>query len=215
MPVGTSNADLAGTQPVADFSRGGPNGKAITVFCWSRTEPQTPRWEQAERLGRLAVSNGFSVITGGYCGSMEAVSKGAREAIGSTEASKEAEVIGVTVSSQFKHRVSGNQYLTRTLDAMNLCHRLHLLTCNSRYFILLPGTMGSLTELLIIWSLSLLGPKDAPKPIIYCLRDPWQKMVDDIKEDIDLPMVEVELLTFVDTVDEAMQLILEDFNTKE
>eukprot|EP00744_Colponema_vietnamica_P010047 GILI01014232.1.p1 GENE.GILI01014232.1~~GILI01014232.1.p1 ORF type:complete len:220 (-),score=44.97 GILI01014232.1:89-724(-) len=210
-----SSADLQGLQPVADFSRGGPNGKAITVFCWSRTEPQTPRWDQAERMGTLAATNGFSVISGGYCGSMEAVSKGAREAIGTTEASKTAEVIGVTVSTQFKHRVSGNKYLTRTMDAVNLCHRLHLLTAHSRYFVLLPGTMGSLTELLIIWSLSLLGPKTAPKPIILCLRDPWQKLVEDIKDDIDLPLAEMDLLIFVDSVDEAMAIIIEDSEKKE
>ncbi|CAD2216859.1 ribosomal protein L32-like protein [Angomonas deanei] len=52
--------------------------RALTVFCWSRTEEQTPRWEEAERLGRLAAEEGYSIVTGGYCGSMEAVSKGAR-----------------------------------------------------------------------------------------------------------------------------------------
>lgn len=217
-----SNADLKDMQPSADFSRGGKNGKSIAVFCWSQTQPGTPRWESAERIGALAAKNGFSVISGGYCGSMEAVSKGAREVIDANSANTNADasaesaaatpdVTGILVPSQFPHRkLVGNQYLTKSIDSLNLCNRLHLLTANSRYFVLLPGTMGSLTELLIIWSLALLNPPHMAKPLIICMRDPWEKMVKSIERDLALPASEAALLTFVDTVDEAMDLIIAD-----
>ncbi|MDI6694379.1 MAG: hypothetical protein QME21_04975 [Anaerolineales bacterium] len=60
--------------------------RAVTVFGGSRPTPED--YEQALHLGRLLGGSGYIVLTGGYIGVMEAVSRGASEAGG--------HVIGVT-----------------------------------------------------------------------------------------------------------------------
>ena len=50
---------------------------AVAVFGSSQTEPGSTEWDEAFRAGTLLADAGFAVITGGYGGSMEAVSSGA------------------------------------------------------------------------------------------------------------------------------------------
>ena len=60
----------------------------VTVFGGSQPGEDSPAYSQAIELGRLLASRGHTVLTGGYIGSMEAVSRGAAEAGG--------HVVGVT-----------------------------------------------------------------------------------------------------------------------
>lgn len=198
---------------IPDYS--GTKNRSIAVYCWSRTEPGTPLWAQAESIGRLAAENGFSVITGGYCGSMEAVSKGAREVIDAGKASKvsssDPDVVGVVVSQVFPDRaLSGNKYLTVTKDSSTMMNRVEQLTSLSRYYVILPGTLGTLQELTCIWTLSLIHPKGEPRPVIIAFREPWKKCLEGIAECLHLPKEQLQLITFVDTPEEAMEVIKKD-----
>lgn len=192
----------------------GTSNRAIAIFCWSRTEPDTPRWVEAEKMGHLAAANGFSVLTGGYSGSMEAVSKGARlarDAAAPASATASIEVTGIVLSEIFPDRVrEGNQYLTKSRDSTSMLHRIEQLTTMSRYFVILPGTLGTLQELLCIWVQKMLHPSDRASPIIIAFRDPWEKCVRGIAETLQIPDAVSELVLFVDTPDEAMNFILED-----
>ena len=60
----------------------------ITVFGGAQPKEGTPAYEEARELGALLAQRGHAVLTGGYMGTMEAVSRGASEAGG--------HVIGVT-----------------------------------------------------------------------------------------------------------------------
>ena len=60
----------------------------ITVFGGSKPRPSQPAYQEALLLGQLLGSQGYTVLTGGYIGTMEAVSRGAAESGG--------HVIGVT-----------------------------------------------------------------------------------------------------------------------
>ncbi len=60
----------------------------ITVFGGAQPKEGTPAYEEARTLGTLLAQRGHTVLTGGYMGTMEAVSRGACEAGG--------HVIGVT-----------------------------------------------------------------------------------------------------------------------
>lgn len=197
-----------------DYS--GTKNRAIAAFGWSRTVPGTERWTQAETLGRLAAENGFSVITGGYGGSMEAVSKGAGETIDAGKAVTKSgypkpEVIGIVVSEVFPDRVTtGNKYLTTTLDSTSMMHRIDQLTTMSRYFVILPGTLGTLQELCSIWTLQTLHPKKLPQPVIIAFRHPWKKCMFELQETLDLPEEQLRPIIYVDSAEEAMEIILAD-----
>ncbi|KAG5466773.1 hypothetical protein LSCM1_00950 [Leishmania martiniquensis] len=187
---------------------------AVAIFGWSRTEVGTPRWQQAESVGRLAAQNGLTVITGGYGGSMEATSKGAREvkdvaAVGSPAAS--VEVVGIVVSELFPDRqIEGNRYLTKLLDSTSLLHRIEQLTTSSRYFIILPGTIGTLQEMVTIWVQKIVHPRELPMPVIVAFRDPWEKCCQGITESLQLSSQHANAIHFVDTPEEAIEWIVKD-----
>lgn len=205
-------------------------GKHVTVYCWSSTEAGSERWVQAETLGRMLGERGFGVVTGGYCGSMEAVSKGAREATSAPEAktigkpapqpaSVQAEpadngvdVRGILVPGQFPDRVLvGNRYLTQSHDARNMLDRLDTLSALTRYYVALPGTLGTLTEIAIIWSLSVLHKAGEERPLILLFRDPWEKAMVDMGRALQLPEAHMAALQYVDTVEECVERINADY----
>ena len=85
---------------------------AIAVFGSSATEPGSPGWAEAERTGALLAQARLAVVTGGYGGTMEAVSKGAAAAGG--------HVIGVTSSRLFRERSGANRYVIQEIAAESL-----------------------------------------------------------------------------------------------
>ncbi|KPA86127.1 ribosomal protein L32-like protein [Leptomonas pyrrhocoris] len=200
------------SSPVPDYSR--DDRLAVAVFGWSRTQPDTPQWQQAEDCGRLAAASGFTVFTGGYCGSMEAVSKGAREARdaavpGSPAASME--VVGVVVSGLFPDRaLEGNRYLTEMRDSTSMLNRIEQLTTHSRYFLILPGTMGTLQELVTIWVQKVIHPGGLPRPVIVAFRDPWEQCCKGIAETLSIPPEQRTAIHFVDTPEEAIEFMRKD-----
>lgn len=193
-----------------DYS--GAGSKCIAIFCWSRTEVGTPLWAEAEKMGRLAAANGYSVVTGGYCGSMEAVSKGAREVVDASDKSTAPVAVrGILVPGQFPDRaLVGNRYLTESVDAVNFPRRVEILTAEARYYVILPGTLGTLQELTTIWTLSMIHHSSLPRPLILAFRDPWEKLILSVAEILKLPDDNVKLITFVDDADDCMRAILED-----
>lgn len=208
-----------------DYSGSKPN-KSIAVFCWSRTQRGTPLWDQAQRVGYLAASKNFTVITGGYGGSMEAVSYGAREALDGTqrqlepfldEASEAAaaaaapKVTGILVPGQFPDRDTvGNRFLTHSIDAPNFPRRVEMLTSESRYYVVLPGTLGTLQEFVSIWILSVIHHPSLLKPVIIAFRDPWESVVQHLAVALKLPQEQVDLVKFADTPEDVMRIVEED-----
>jgi uncharacterized protein (TIGR00730 family) len=192
-----------------DYS--GETDKSVTVFCWSRTERGSAQWAQAEELGRLLAERDFTVVSGGYCGSMEAVSKGAREAIDAAPTSDGPHVVGILVPGQFPDRaLKGNEFLTQEIDAPNMPRRIEFLTQRSRYYVILPGTLGTLMELTMIWGQSLLHHPSLPKPVLVAFRDPWERVVASLGDMLKLPESNLELIVYVDTPQEASDLISKD-----
>lgn len=181
---------------------------AVTVYGWSGSTPGSERWIQAERVGALAAGCGLTVITGGYCGSMEATSKGAREHQSGRQGQQ---VKGILVPGQFPDRqLVGNKYLTESVDAHNMLQRLDILSSESKYFIVLPGTLGTLTELCIIWTLAVLHPKGHDKPLVLAFRDPWEKCVRDLCQTLAIPAHHFADVHFIDTPEQAFELIQAD-----
>ena len=88
--------------------------KTIAVFGSSRRDEDSPLWAEAYDLGRGLAAAGYSVLSGGYGGSMAAVSRGAVEAGG--------QVIGVTCAI-FDPRPC-NEWLTEEIKAPSLIERL-------------------------------------------------------------------------------------------
>ena len=141
----------------------------VAVFGASNPKPGSPLYQLSEELGRRLGEAGYSVMTGGYSGTMEAVSKGAREA--------GAHVIGVTVSVfEGPGKRSGpNAHVAEVIRYETLRDRLvHLVTrCDAA--VAVPGGIGTLSEVALMWSLMQVREV---KPIPFVLLgDLWKDLL--------------------------------------
>ncbi len=130
----------------------------ITVFGGAHPRPGEPAYEQAYHLGKLIGSNGNTILTGGYMGTMEAISKGAREAGG--------HVIGVTCAEIERWRdAKANPFVTEEIHFETLLERLNKLIEACDAAIALPGGIGTLAEISLMWNRLIIGDI-SPKPLI-------------------------------------------------
>ena len=117
----------------------------VTVFGGSSPKPGEPAYEEAFLLGQRLAQAGHTVLTGGYTGIMEAVSKGAAQAGG--------HVIGVTCEEIERWRpTKANAWVQEEWHFQTLHERLMALTDGGDAVIALPGGIGTLTEICMLWN---------------------------------------------------------------
>jgi uncharacterized protein (TIGR00725 family) len=150
-------------------------------------------------LGKALAAAGFDVVSGGYGGTMEGVSKGAREGGGCA--------VGVTVPTLFPaRRADGNPYLTSKIDETTLLRRIDtMMDISPAGKIALPGTLGTLAEICCAWNVAALAPVGgykASKLILW--RNPWEAVVKGAGESLKLATEVLDCIIFVDTVEEAV-----------
>ena len=118
----------------------------ISVFGSHAPLPGSEDYQQAMDVGRLLAETGFVVATGGYSGTMQAVSQGAAEA--------EGKVIGVTCRRiELFRSAKLNSWVTQEIRYETLQERALHLVKNNQGVIVLPGGIGTLSEFALAWSL--------------------------------------------------------------
>jgi uncharacterized protein (TIGR00730 family) len=171
------------------------NGKTIAVFGSSRRAEESDLYAEAYALGRLLAGEGYAVLSGGYNGSMAAVSRGAREAGG--------RVIGITCA--LFDPLPPNPWLTEEVKTPGLIERLALMMDRSDGFIAVRGGIGTLSEVTLAWSLlqtrSLQG-----RPLVL-LGDGWRPVVDALCAHTDLGGSIAALAHVVDTPEQALRAL--------
>ena len=127
----------------------------VTIFGSARTQQGTVEWERAESLGRCLAKAGFTVITGGGPGDMEAANKGALEAGG--------ESVGLAIELPYEPKP--NPFLTRTVSFRYFFVRKVMFVKYSQAFVILPGGFGTMDELFEAVTL-IQTKKVKPFPVI-------------------------------------------------
>lgn len=170
----------------------------ISVFGASLTSPGEDLYEEGVRCGALLADAGFAVMTGGYGGLMEAVSRGARDHGGI--------VFGATAPGVFPDRVGANPFVSHERPAVHLLDRIHDMTDLSAASIALPGSLGTLTELMAAWNLAFVArfSGSAPKPVI-AVGDRWASLIDHLATTLE---ADRSLVVTVPTVDEAVKKVI-------
>jgi uncharacterized protein (TIGR00725 family) len=140
--------------------------KVISIFGSSQPQPGSVDYEQARAVGRLLAEAGYAVATGGYGGTMAAVSQGAAEAGG--------HVIGIGSARIERYRQDGlNGWVKEAHSYESLNERLlHLVTHNDG-MIALPGGIGTISEVTLAWSLLQVSEIE-PRPFAL-LGAIWQQ----------------------------------------
>lgn len=166
--------------------------KAITIFGGRHAMPGDREYAEALQLGSLLARANYAVMSGGYSGVMEAVSRGASEAGGTS--------IGVTM--EIFGDLPPNPYLTREIRARNFFERLEILTAHASGFIAMRGGMGTLTEISLIWNM-LQTRTMPPKPMILVGKF-WKSLLSSIAERLVITPGELELFCYVDSAHDAV-----------
>ncbi|MGH8871602.1 MAG: LOG family protein [Acidimicrobiia bacterium] len=170
----------------------------VAVFGSSQTEPGSTEWEEAHRAGARIAGAGFTVITGGYGGTMEAVSSGAAEAGG--------HVIGVTAPVLFPNRSTPNPYVHEVIEASSLANRIDIMMQRSDATLALPGSIGTAAELLISWNTNHILRQGGATPRVSVAVGPgWKALARAL---VDMAGAFEDDLVWVDTVDEGVDWIL-------
>ena len=173
----------------------------ITIFGGSSPRPDENTYTDAEKLGYELGKKGHIVITGGYIGTMEAVSKGASSADG--------HVIGITCKEIERWRpVHANKWIKEERKYATLHERLLALINSCDIAIALPGGIGTLTEIMLMWNRSVIGAIN-PKPIIF----DWTVMEKRSLTVLLIPNLHIwensekRLLTYVDDIESALNIV--------
>jgi uncharacterized protein (TIGR00730 family) len=155
---------------VDGFDTMGRIGPGISVFGSARTRPDDPMYKKAQLCGQLLAKSGFSVITGGGPGIMEAANKGAFEAGGKS--------IGLNITLPMEQQP--NPYQTHELTFRYFFVRKVMFVKYARAFICFPGGFGTMDE--FFESMTLIQTvKIMPFPVICIGSSFWSGLVDWIR----------------------------------
>ncbi len=145
--------------------------RGVSVFGSARTPAGHPYYEQARETGALLAGEGFTVITGGGPGIMEAANRGAFEAGGVS--------VGCNIELPFEQ--GGNPYVTRSLTFKYFFVRKTMFVKYSTAFVIFPGGFGTLDEL--FEALTLIQTRKIKNfPVVLVGRDYWGGLVEWVKE---------------------------------
>jgi uncharacterized protein (TIGR00730 family) len=126
----------------------------VAVFGSSTVREPDAAWREAHELGGALARRGVATMSGGYGGAMAAVSRGAHEAGG--------HVIGVTVDL-FERRGPVNPWVRERVHTPDLFERLRHLVHAADGYVAVAGSIGTLTEVFLVWTLvSVEGRPAAP-----------------------------------------------------
>jgi uncharacterized protein (TIGR00730 family) len=169
----------------------------IGVIGSARLAEQHEWWLQAHTLGGLLAQAGYVVVTGGYGGLMAAASRGAHEMGG--------HVIGLPM--QHWTNIQPNPWNADLRWSCDYGTRLnHLMRCDG--IIVLPGGVGTLSEMTVAWSSSQTEGKAIP---IVLLGACWPPIISAIRDHLIVGEADLKLLRFASTPEEAVRELQDGF----
>ena len=173
--------------------------RGVAVFGSARTPEDHPRYAQAREIGRALGAAGFTVITGGGPGAMEAANCGAQEA--------DAESIGLTIDLPFEQHQ--NRHLDLAVDFHYFFARKIMFVRYSGAFVVLPGGFGTLDEMFEALTLIQTG-KIRFFPVVLFGTDYWSGLVGWLRERMlaegNISPEDLDMLRVTDDVDEVVDV---------
>jgi uncharacterized protein (TIGR00730 family) len=142
-------------------------GPAVSFYGSARIKPTDKVYEQTEEIARRLAGLGFSVITGGGPGVMEAANKGALQ----------AGVTSIGLNIELPQEQTCNNYTTKSITFRHFYVRKLMLVKYATAFIMMPGGLGTLDELTEILTL-MQTHKIKPFPVVLFDSSFWKGFLD-------------------------------------
>jgi hypothetical protein len=178
---------------------GGSKQLVVAVFGAAFLPEDSPAYRAALNLGERIARQGWAVASGGYGGTMEAVSRGAAEAGGHT--------IGVTCETLGRTGRRTNAWIREEIRCETIRDRLITLVRRADTAIALDGGIGTLAELAFCW-VEIQTGELSPRPLIV-VGPVWRETLDAFFRSADGYIREADrsIIRFADSPLEAVELI--------
>jgi len=174
--------------------------KEVTIFGSARLGKTSPYYAVAEELGGYLGKAGFTVITGGGPGIMEAANKGASDAHGAS--------IGLNIQLPFEQVL--NSHVTKSTSFSYFFTRKVMLTSPANAFVCFPGGFGTMDEFFEV--VDLMELKLMPRvPIVLVGKEFWQPLIQFLENQCcplgSVSRQHIESWQVVDTAYDAFQIL--------
>ena len=174
-------------------------GPCITVFGSARYKEDHIYYQKAVEFGRAIAATGFTTMTGGGPGIMEAANRGAFEARGMS--------VGCNIRLPFEQQ--SNPYLNKTVTFEHFFVRKVLLIKYSYAFVIMPGGFGTMDE--FFETLTLVQTKSITQfPIVLFGKEyyrPLMEAIEDMSRQGTISPDDMNLVLLTDSIEEAMDHI--------
>lgn len=173
---------------------------SVSIFGSARTAPDHPYYLLTEEIARKLSDSGFSVISGGGPGIMEAANKGAFQG--------KSPSVGVNIKLPFEQ--AANQYQNLSLSFEHFFARKVMFIKYAKAYVVMPGGFGTLDEVIEALTLIQTG-KSVRMPIILVHRPFWEGLVDWFKATLikegTISPEDLNLFTIADNADDVVDTI--------
>ena len=180
---------------------------SVSIFGSARTKPEHPSYQQAEKIARLLSDAGFSVVSGGGPGIMEAANKGAYAG--------KSPSIGLNI--MLPHEQSDNPYQDIPLHFRHFFSRKVMFVKYASAYVVLPGGFGTLDELAEILTLVQTG-KTRRIPVILVDSQFWSGLIDwfanTLVEEGTINKEDLNLFKVLDEPQEVVDAIFEHYGSR-
>ncbi len=175
-------------------------GPCVTVFGSARFTEDQPYYQLARKVGSCIAAAGFTVMTGGGPGIMEAANRGAKDADG----------YSVGCNIELEHEQRPNPYLDRWITFRHFSIRKMMLVKYSYAFIALPGGFGTLDEIFELATL-IQTHKALDMPLVLMGKEYWQPLLDFLRDRLlaakTIDSVDIDRILVIDCPNEAVDTI--------
>lgn len=180
---------------------------AVSIYGSARTPTDHPDYLLTERLARKLSDAGFSVISGGGPGIMEAANKGAFAG--------KSPAVGLNIV--LPHEQTANPYQNLSIKFQHFFPRKVMFVKHAVAYVVMPGGFGTLDELFESLTLVQTG-KTPSRPIILVGKSFWQGMMDWIREQLlgngMISPEDMDLIRLIDDEDEIIESIFSHYENR-
>lgn len=176
--------------------------RSVTVFGSARLDETHPYYVMARTLAQRLASRGFTIVTGGGPGLMQAANQGACDADGDS--------VGLNIQLPHEQRV--NPYVRRSMSFHYFFSRKVMLDFSAEAYIFFPGGFGTLDEFFEVATLAQTGKIDPSVPVVLMGRAYWEPLLQWLEAELlrklgAIAPGDLDIWTLSDDVDEAVRIV--------
>ncbi|MBT8141422.1 MAG: TIGR00730 family Rossman fold protein [Gammaproteobacteria bacterium] len=180
---------------------------SVSIFGSARTEPEHEFYKLTEEIAHVLSNAGFSIVTGGGPGLMEAGSKGGFE----------GKSLSVGLNIQLPHEQNANEYQDIAMNFRHFFSRKVMFVKYASAYVVMPGGFGTLDEVMEILTLIQTG-KSRRIPVVLVGSGFWSGLVEWFKNTLiangTISPEDMDLFSLVDTPEEVKQIIFDFYHDR-